>query len=140
MPRALSLAVSALLALPAAAAGMPEVPAADPPGLVVDWLRPLAGQSAIRCGTHHLATRKSPALACAADAIRRSQPFWVVLDGAGQGPGVWTGIVRNAQGKAWSIRFDEGSTTAGVQRRRSVTVLTCGALAVEGAGLGCVGG
>ena len=117
MPHPFSFALAALLAAPAAAPPASAPVPANPPGEVVDWLQPLAGQAAIACDT----------LACATSAIQQSKAFWIALDTHAT-PAAWTGIVRNAEGKAWSVSFAP----------RSVTVLSCGSIVVEPAGLRCV--
>ena len=118
MPHALSFALAALLAAPAAAPSTTVPASAVPPGEVLGWLQPLAGQSALACGTR---------LTCAADALRDSKPFWIVLDTHAT-QSAWTGIVKNAEGKAWSVSFGP----------HSVTVLSCNELVVEAAGLRCI--
>ena len=125
MPHALSFALAALLAAPAAVSTTPAP--ADPPGDVLGWLQPLAGQAAVACGTVHAARPESSPLACATNAIEQSKPFWIVLD-THDTPAAWTGIVRNAEGKAWSVSFGP----------RSVTVLSCASILVEPAGLRCI--
>ena len=112
----LSFALAALLAAPASTAPAP-VPA-NPPGEVVGWLQPLAGQSAVACDT----------LACAASALEQSKAFWIALDTHAT-PAAWTGIARNSEGKAWSVSFGP----------HSVTVLSCSSIRVEATGLRCVG-
>ncbi len=144
MIRTLTVAFALILAFPAAAVEKLLAPPAAgpallaPPADVVGWLQPLAGSTGIACGTHSLANRESPALACAADAIRQSKPFWIVFEEVGADNGSWTGMVRNADGKAWSVRFDHGSKLAHMSRPQSVTVLSCTGLAVEGTGVLCI--
>jgi hypothetical protein len=116
MPQPYFLVLAALLA-PAAASPTPTPAPASPPSEVLGWLQPLAGRAATACDT----------LACAAEALRSARPFWIVLDTHAT-PGAWTGMVRNAEGKAWSVSFGP----------HSITVLSCGRLVAEPAGLRCV--
>ena len=143
MIRTLTVALALILVAPASAVekllGAPaaQAPASVPPDEVTAWLQPLAGRAAIACGTHEFAKTASAALTCAAEAIAQSKPFWIVFEDTSLDYHGWTGVVRNAEGKAWSIRFDGGSTMANMRRPHSVTVLTCDSLAVEGAQVRC---
>jgi hypothetical protein len=140
MIRTLTFAIATCLATASAAAvDKPVTLPGNPPADVVAWLQPLAGRAAIACGTHPFAKTESAALACAADAIRQSKPFWIVFEDVGLDYTGWTGVVSNAEGRSWSIRFDAGSSMAHMERPHSVNVFTCGGLSLEGPKLRCLG-
>ena len=138
MTRTLPFAIAIwLFAAPAGAIEKSVTLPGNPPADVVEWLQPLAGPTAIACGTHPFAKTESSALACAADAIRQSKPFWIVFEDVGLDYSGWTGVVSNADGRSWSIRFDAGSHMTHMERPHSVNVFTCGGLALEGPRLRC---